>query len=112
MRSSTLSNNFKFSELQKRITFQKPLKTDDGNFGSIITWQDVATVWAKIEPLSGREFFESQQIQKEITHKITIRSRKDINETMRIKYEERYFNIEAILDLEEKGKIMEIMATE
>ncbi len=47
-------------------------------------WQEVATVWAAIEPLSVREFISSQATQSELTTRITIRHRPGLDAAMRL----------------------------
>lgn len=44
------------------------------------TWQTIATVWAAIEPLSAREFVQSRTEQSEISTRITIRWRADLED--------------------------------
>lgn len=46
-------------------------------------WEEVATVWAAIEPLSAREFIQSKAEQSEVVARITIRYRSDFEPTMR-----------------------------
>jgi len=60
-------------DMRHRITFQQPQKTADGYKGHTVQWQDVVTVWASVEPLSGREYFYSHQIKAEVTHRVRIR---------------------------------------
>lgn len=47
-------------------------------------WVEVATVWAAIEPLSAREFIQSQATQSEVTARITIRHRDGMDPAMRL----------------------------
>jgi SPP1 family predicted phage head-tail adaptor len=47
-------------------------------------WAEVATVWAAIEPLSAREFIQSQATQSQITARIIIRFRDGLNAAMRL----------------------------
>ena len=47
-------------------------------------WVEVATVWAAIEPLSAREFIQSQAIQSQITARIVIRQRDGLDASMRL----------------------------
>lgn len=47
-------------------------------------WEEVATVWAAIEPLSAREFIQSQATQSQITARIVIRFREGLNAAMRL----------------------------
>ncbi|MES2910616.1 MAG: phage head closure protein [Pseudomonadota bacterium] len=48
------------------------------------SWQPVATVWAAIEPISGREFIQSQATQSQITARILIRQRDGLDAAMRL----------------------------
>lgn len=47
-------------------------------------WAEVATVWAAIEPLSAREFIQSQSTQAQIVARITIRHRSGLDAAMRL----------------------------
>lgn len=47
-------------------------------------WTTVATVWAAVEPLSAREFIQSQATQSQITAKIIIRHREGLDASMRL----------------------------
>ena len=47
-------------------------------------WVEVVTVWAAIEPLSAREFIQSQATQSEVTARITIRYRDGLVPEMRL----------------------------
>jgi SPP1 family predicted phage head-tail adaptor len=47
-------------------------------------WVEVDTVWAAIEPVSGREFIQSQTTQSQITARIVIRYRDGLNAAMRL----------------------------
>mgnify|MGYP005840717971 CR=1 FL=1 len=99
-------------EMRRRIFFQEAIKADDGYGGKPETWVNRFEVWAKIEPLSGREYFFAHQIQAEVTHRITTRYRRDVKEDMRISAGSRIFEIESILDLYEAHKFLEILCTE
>lgn len=99
----------RIGQLKDRITIQNYVRTPDGYGGYDETWQDIATVWANIKPLRGREFFQAQQIQSEITHKITIRYRNDIDKTCRVKYNSKTFDIKSIIDIDNKHRFLEIM---
>lgn len=43
-------------------------------------WQSVAEVWAAIRPVSVREFVQSQALQSEVTARIVVRWRADLEE--------------------------------
>lgn len=57
----------------------------DPNTGEIARdWVEVATVWAAIEPLSAREFIQSQATQSQVTTRIVIRQRDDVDAGCRL----------------------------
>lgn len=71
-------------------------------------WQEVATVWAEIAPISGREFIMSQAIQSQVTARLTIRYRDDVDASMRAVHVRKgrpdvVYNIKATLADVESG---------
>lgn len=102
----------KIGDMRHRITFQKSEKTPDGYKGHTVKWQDVITVWASVEPLTGREYFYSHQIKAEVTHRVKTRYREDITVKMRIKHRNRVLEIESIIDLQERREFLEILCRE
>lgn len=83
--------------LRHRVTLQRFQQGQDAYGGPVETWEDVATVWASLEAMSGREFFASQQAQSEITQRIRIRYRADVTADMRAIHNGKVFNIVAPL---------------
>ena len=61
--------------LRERVRIEeKPQFTDQNEFGEEIRdWTEVATVWAGVEPLRGREFVEAQQEQNQLDVRIRMR---------------------------------------
>lgn len=73
-----------------------------------LVWQPVDTVWAEIEPLSGREFIQSAALQSEIVARIKIRYRSDVLPTDRLVHvvnglEGHVYNPAAFLPDKESG---------
>ena len=71
-------------------------------------WQEVATVWAEIAPISGREFIMSQAIQSQVTARLTIRHRDDVDASMRAVHVRKgrpdvVYNIKGVLADVESG---------
>lgn len=48
-----------------------------------VTYEEAFTSWVSIEPIAGREFFTSQQVQADVTTRIRMRFRAGVTETMR-----------------------------
>jgi len=99
-------------KLDKRITLQAnvPTKSDEGEF--VDTWVDMATVWAAIEPLSGRAYFTAQQANSDVTGTVRIRYRTDVKPSWRIKYGDRYFQIVTLINQGENRAELKIMYKE
>lgn len=103
-------------KMRHRITFQRfsgalddfgdPLQMDDDN------WADVATTWAAIDPISGREFYSAAQSQSEVSHKIRCRYRTGLDTAMRIAYGKRRFKIISLIDWEERHESLLLMCKE
>lgn len=79
-------------------------------------WTTVATVWGQVEPLLGRERFTAQQVQAEVTHKITVRAR-EVSPADRIVFTdangtERRFGILEVLKPSEREISLTLMAQE
>lgn len=107
-----MATKIKIGDLRHRITFQKSNKTPDGYAGNTEIYQDVVTVWAQVDPLTGREYFYAHQIKNEVSHRVRIRYRTDVNVEMRIKYGERYLQIESMIDKGERREFLELLCLE
>ncbi len=98
--------------LRHRVTLQRRGDTRDGIGTVTETWTNEATVWASIEPLQGREYFEAQRENADVTHKLRIRHRSGVTREMRVIFEDRVFDIEAVLNVEERDRELVLMCKE
>lgn len=83
--------------LRHRVTLQQAETVRDAYGGTSSQFVDVATVWGSLEAVSGREFFSAQQVQSEVTHKLTLRFCPDVTADMRVVFGAKVFGIEAVL---------------
>lgn len=84
--------------LRQRVTIQeKPPVSQDSYGAEAPGWAAVATVWARVETLSGREFISRGQEQAEVSHKVTIRFRDGVAPTMRLAWGGRRLEILSVL---------------
>jgi len=102
----------KIGKLRHRITIQEKVTVPDGYGGVTSTWKDVATVWSSVEPLKGRELYAAQQVKAELSHRVRIRYMSGIKPEMRIAFDNRTFEIEAIIDPEERHESLELLCSE
>lgn len=80
-------------KLRHRVRIERHAEQVD-SFGQVIqdpstgqvarSWEEVATVWAAIEPLSAKEFIQSQAVQSQVSARITIRYRTGVDASMRL----------------------------
>jgi SPP1 family predicted phage head-tail adaptor len=98
--------------LNRRVTIQRLEVTKDEFNADIESWVDVTTVWAHIEPLRGREYWQAKQVVGEVTGRITIRYRKSIDEKMRVVYGDKTYNILAVINVEEKNRTLQLLVKE
>ena len=71
-------------ELNQRITLQQKTTTRNAIGEAVVTWSDVATVWAKVMPLRGNAFYTANQEQHVIDARFLIRERAGLNVGMRL----------------------------
>lgn len=92
-----LSSKEQIGKLDRRVTFRSPVYAKDGyNQDKIVSWDDVATVWASLEDSSGSEVNQADQITAVRTTTFRIRYRDDLSETFQVRFDGRYYDIESI----------------
>ncbi|MFC0188232.1 phage head closure protein [Fictibacillus aquaticus] len=103
----------KASDFRNRLSFQKkgtPIRDTEGN--NVPSYTTAFTVWGSMEGIRGREMVASGALSGEVTYRIRIRYRKDIQTDMRIQQGDRFFEIESAIDMNEEHKEIEIMCKE
>lgn len=76
---------------------------------------DVATVWASIEPLRGQEALLARQLDATLSHRITLAWSSDITEidpSYFIDFGDRRFHISEVRNVREENREVEIIAGE
>lgn len=92
------------SRLRKLVTVEQPGATTVGAGGQIErSYSTLATVFASIEPINAREYFQAEQVHSEITHRITLRYLNGISPKCRIVFGSRTFDVEAVLNTDERN---------
>lgn len=100
-------------DLRHRVTIQQATVTRNEFGEPVETWQDLATVWAEVVDLSGREFIEARQAPaSEVTTRVRIRYRAGIEPTMRVLHGARVLEIVAVLEPEGRRRELHLMCRE
>lgn len=96
-------------ELRHRVVFlQKQVQVKSGV--STTQWLPAFTCWCKVEPLSGREFWQAAAVNRENEVRFTLRYRNGVNPAMRILFEGKLYDITTVLDVDNRHSKLEILA--
>jgi len=97
--------------LRHRVTITRPVETqtDTGDYAT--TWQTVATPYARVEGLAGRESMIGHTLQGVAIYRITIRHRDGIRVDDQVTLTSGVtLNITSATDLDGSGRELTIMA--
>lgn len=103
------------------VTFEEFKETQDDSGNWIESWEtsDLGTTYAQIRNIRGREFIQAEAAKVEVTARINMRYRIDVEdkyfekrEKLRIKYNNRIFNIVYMNNLEERNQELEFLVNE
>ena len=85
-------------ELRARLCLEVPLETRDETGGVIREWVVWARPWARVDAVSGREGWIADRGEQAVTHRVTIRWRRNMNGGMRFRFRDRVLSILALRD--------------
>lgn len=92
--------------LRHRVTVQEPDLGQAENGEPATGWTDVATLWASVTDVSGREYIAAGGLQNSAKTKILIRYRAGIMPSMRVLHGIDIFTIEAVLGQDKESLIL------
>jgi len=105
----------RIGKLRHRVTVERAKKVKDPEWGDAKdVWSSLFTTWAAVEPITGKESYLPTQTVATVSHRVTMRWPQDVTvkPTDRIFFNGRIFNIEAVLDIEERGRELQIICSE
>ena len=104
----------KAGKLRKRIEVHGYTEAQDSYGEPIRTWAKVTDGdrWAQIEPLTGRELLQAQQIGGEVTHRVRMRYFASVTTKTKLKVGTRYLEVVSVLNPNELGAEMELLCKE
>jgi SPP1 family predicted phage head-tail adaptor len=86
-------------KMDRRITLQRPVATQNDYGEEVITWTKVTDLWAEKRDLKGLEKWAAQQVAAEKDIRLLIRYRTDVTPVNRILFESREYDIKSVLEL-------------
>lgn len=107
-------------KFKHRVTFQEVVPNSGVNENGfpIDAWQDVKSAWAMIKTVKGSEYSSAASTQNENISRFVIHYTEGLHPDMRIVYkkkpveDERFFDIESILNDDEADKTLTIIVKE
>jgi len=95
--------------LDQRITLQQRVAGRDALGQATSVWADVATVWARAEPLRGREYLAAEQAQSEVSVRFRIRWREGVTSGMRVLWRGQPHDIDGAIDVNGAKSELQLM---
>ena len=84
--------------MRHRVALQAPVATPDGAGGATVTWSTVASLWGRLEWLSGDERMQADRPEQASRHRIVTRWRSGVDAGRRLTLGERVFDIRVATD--------------
>lgn len=104
--------------LTRPVDVQARATTRDTFGGQVSEWTTIKRVYAEVEALTGSERVAAQSIASEVSHRFTVRYDSTLwadpktAATYRLVYRGRFFNIDAMLNIDESDRTVELLAVE
>ena len=90
--------------LRSELSLQAVTPVPDGMGGHTQSWNEIATVCARIEPVSATSVFGPDQTVETVTHRVTLRWRSGVAAGMRFVRQGRNFDIVTVHDPDDTGR--------
>ena len=98
--------------LRRQIVIQQRAPGADALNQPLNTWTPVCTCYADIQPQTGREMLAGEATVSSVSSIIEIRYRTGINAGMRAVYEGQVFNIEAVIDVDTRHRMLQLVCSQ
>lgn len=94
-------------KLRQRLTLQKRSETPDAGGGAVLSWTNVADVWAEVIALEGSERVQDMRLADRQSYRVRLRYRTDISAKERFLFKEQIMNIRSVTDVMARGRWLE-----
>ena len=87
------------------ITVQENRGTANSQGEVIASWIDLLTDRAGVQHMGGREYFSQARVEADVDTHVLMRYRSEIKVKHRIKFEDSYFDIKAVIPDQKKTQL-------
>jgi SPP1 family predicted phage head-tail adaptor len=98
--------------MRARITVQRENPQAAGGGAYAVGWTNVATLWAQIEPINGREALQGARLESRVAYRLVLRYRPDIVAGMRVVWQGKNFAIQTVLDQGVTHRFTQLLVSE
>ena len=88
--------------LSERVTLQSQTTTTDGAGSISTTWTTVATIWARMKPVSAAQVALAGRDDGVREYDMIARFRTDVNSTWRVLWDGRKFDVRSVVNKDEQ----------
>lgn len=99
-------------QMRERVTLQQENSVSDGQGGKVLAWAEVATFWARVEPVRGGEQLAAMRLEASQEYRVTIRQRTGVTAGMRLVWGTKNLNIRTLTNPDERGRFLQLICTE
>ncbi len=100
------------SDLDQWVSLECPANAPNGQGGFTTIWATKVTVPARILSTTAKDARQSDQAVMIIRHTVSIRHRRDVRSSWRIKHKNKYYSIEGIINPEMANEWLDIVCRE
>lgn|SRR5574337_65813 len=86
-------------KMDRRITLQRKSEAQDSFGEAIGTWTDIATVWAEVAPLTGKERWAAQQVKAEADTLFRIHYLPGLTPLDRVLYNGKTYDVYSVIEI-------------
>lgn len=99
---------------RETVTIRRRTVAADACGDAVPTWSDLASRRAEVTPLSGRELWQTQQAQSDVTVRVRMRyeSALAITPRDRLAWRGRTLEVASAVDVEGAGRLLELLCVE
>ncbi len=99
-------------QMTARLVLETPVSEPDGQGGAVLTWTEIAAMWAKVEPVSSVLAERAGAQIGTMTHRIWLRFREGIAAGQRFRKGARLFAVKLVQDPDETGRYLTCLCEE